>query len=43
MKWIVLGENKGSIYLISDSKTTGMLPKGSFLTIDVGDNKVNIQ
>lgn len=39
MKWIVLGENKGSIYLISDSKTTGMLPKGSFLTIDEGDNK----
>jgi len=39
MKWIVLGENKGRIVLVSSESTTGMLPKGSFLTVDEGKSK----
>lgn len=40
MKWIVLGEEKGKILLVSkDSNHQGMLPKGSFLTIAQDDAK----
>lgn len=41
--WIVLGEEKGRIKLVSKSTTQGILPKGSFLTIDEGDNKYLIR
>jgi len=34
MKWIVLGEDKGAIKLVSKSGTEGLLPKGSFLTVE---------
>lgn len=37
MSWIVIGEEKGKIKLISKSVVTGLLPKGSYLTIE-GDN-----
>lgn len=37
--WIVLGEDKGKIKLVSTSKTHGILPKGSFLTVEDGSNK----
>ena len=39
MEWIVLGENKGRIKLVSKSTTSGLLPKGAYLTIDKGDSK----
>src|SRR3972149_3428252 len=39
MTWIVLGEENGKIKLVSKSGTAGMLPKGSYLTIDQGDSK----
>lgn len=35
MEWIVLGEKSGKIRLVSKSGTTGILPKGSYLTIDL--------
>ena len=34
MKWIVLGEDKGAIKLVSKSGTEGLLPKGSYLTVE---------
>lgn len=34
MEWIVLGEKNGRIRLVSKSGTSGILPKGSYLTID---------
>jgi len=37
--WIVLGEKKGKITLVSTSRTTGLLPKGSYLTIVRGETK----
>jgi len=37
--WIVLGEERGRIKLVSKSTTTGILPKGSFLTIEEGNTK----
>jgi len=37
--WIVLGEEKGRIRLVSSSQTGGLLPKGSFLTVDDNGNK----
>jgi hypothetical protein len=37
--WIVLGEDKGRIKLVSSSKTSGLLPKGSFLTVEDNGNK----
>lgn len=37
--WIVLGEEKGRVKLVSKSGITGLLPKGSFLTIEEGDTK----
>jgi len=39
MEWVVLGEEKGRIKLVSKSSTTGLLPKGSYLTIEKGDSK----
>ncbi len=39
MNWIVLGEKKGKIYLVSDRSTNGILPKGSFLTLEQGKEK----
>lgn len=39
MKWIVWKEDAGRIKLISTRKTKGMLPKGSFLTIEDEDVK----
>ena len=43
MEWIVLGENKGRIKLVSKSNTSGqtpgLLPKGSYLTVDNGESK----
>lgn len=37
--WIVLGEEKGRIKLVSKTGTRGILPKGSFLTIEEENNK----
>lgn len=37
--WIVIGEEKGRIKLVSKSTTQGILPKGSFLTIGEYGNK----
>jgi hypothetical protein len=37
MGWIVRGEENGRIQLVSDRKTTGILPKGSFLTVERGN------
>jgi len=37
--WIVLGEEKGRIKLVSKSETGGIIPKGSFLTIEEGNSK----
>jgi DNA helicase HerA-like ATPase len=39
MKWIVLGEEKGMIKMVSKSGTDGLIPKGAYLTIEKGDNK----
>lgn len=39
MTWIVLGEQNGRIRLISKSTVTGLLPKGSYLTIEDGETK----
>lgn len=39
MEWIVLGENKGKIKLVSKSSNDGLLPKGAFLTINRGETK----
>jgi len=39
MAWIVLGEDNGKIKLVSKSGTGGILPKGSFLTVENGESK----
>ncbi len=39
MTWIVLGENKGRIQLVSKGEVTGLLPKGAYLTIQEGETK----
>jgi len=43
MKWIVLGENKGKINLVSkkekEGERGGILPKGSYLTVEKEDTK----
>lgn len=39
MKWIVLNEKNGRYTLVSDKSLTGMLPKGSYLTVEEGDTK----
>ncbi|NLT38801.1 MAG: ATP-binding protein [Methanomassiliicoccus sp.] len=35
MEWIVLGEKNGKIRLVSKNNTNGILPKGSYLTIEL--------
>jgi len=37
--WIVLGEERGRIKLVSTSRTQYILPKGSFLTVEQDGNK----
>ncbi len=39
MKWVVIGEEKGYIKLVSKNNTPGLLPKGSYLTVERGQNK----
>lgn len=39
MNWIVLGEKNGLIQLVSKNQVSGMLPKGSFLTVEEGESK----
>ena len=39
MEWIVIGEKGGKIHLVSKSTVAGMLPKGSYLTVDEGETK----
>jgi hypothetical protein len=39
MNWIVIGEENGKIKLVSKSSVNGMLPKGSYLTIEEGQSK----
>jgi len=39
MSWIVLGEDKGKIKLVSKSQVTGLLPKGSYLTVEQEKSK----
>ena len=39
MKWIVIGEKKGLVQLVSKSDIPGILPKGSYLTVEQGKNK----
>lgn len=39
MGWIVIGEDNGYIKLVSKSEEDGLLPKGSFLTVDNGKTK----
>lgn len=34
MSWVVIGEKDGLIQLVSKSQVSGMLPKGTFLTIE---------
>jgi len=34
MTWIVIGEEKGKVKLVSGKQVDGILPKGSYLTID---------
>ena len=39
MVWTVLGEERGKIKLVSKGSVSGMLPKGSYLTIEEGETK----
>ena len=39
MLWIVLGEDKGRIKLVSKSTTSGLLPKGAYLTVKGGESE----
>lgn len=39
MTWIVLGEKNGKIELVSKNNITGLLPKGSYLTIEDNNAK----
>ncbi len=39
MTWIVLKDDKGKTLLVSDRKTDGLIPKGSFLTVEQEDEK----
>jgi len=39
MVWIVLGEKSGKIALVSKNNVSGLLPKGSYLTVEDGDTK----
>lgn len=39
MKWIVTNEKNGKLQLVSSSGVDGILPKGSFLTVEEGESK----
>ena len=39
MEWIVLGTKNGAVMLTSKGNQQGVLPKGSYLTIDSQSNK----
>jgi len=39
MVWTVLGEEKGKLKLVSKNEVSGMLPKGSYLTIEEDETK----
>ena len=39
MTWVVIGEEKGTIKLVSKSGTPGLLPKGSYLTVECENGK----
>ncbi len=39
MNWIVVGEEKGKIKLVSKANVSGILPKGSYLTLEKGNSK----
>src|SRR5438128_1555935 len=39
MDWIVIGEKNELMQLVSKNEVSGMLPKGSFLTVDEGASK----
>ncbi|MCK4937511.1 MAG: hypothetical protein KAR85_02790, partial [Methanosarcinales archaeon] len=39
MVWIVLGEKNGKIALVSKNNISGLLPKGSYLTVEDGDTQ----
>lgn len=39
MTWVVLGEQSGKIKLVSTRDAKGMIPKGSYLTIEFGETK----
>lgn len=39
MSWIVIGEENGKIKLVSKSDSDGLIPKGSYLTIERNNNK----
>jgi len=39
MSWIVLGEEKSKVKIVSKSVVTGLLPKGSYLTVEQEDSK----
>lgn len=39
MNWIVIGEKSGLIQLVSKDQVSGMLPKGTFLTIEEGESR----
>ncbi len=39
MSWIVIGEDNGLIKLVSKTQEDGLLPKGSYLTIENGQTK----
>jgi uncharacterized protein len=39
MKWIVLSEKDGKYTLVSSKSLSGMLPKGSYLTVQEGESK----
>lgn len=39
MEWIVIGEEKGNLKLVSRKGTNGLIPKGAYLTVTDGDAK----
>lgn len=43
MNWIVLKEEKGKVLLVSKNDVSGMIPKGSFLTIEGEETKFIIR
>lgn len=39
MEWIVVGEEKGNVKLVSKLGTNGLIPKGAYLTIEDNESK----